>query len=205
LNDPFQNMKNQQMHHFVARSFSLLLLASALFTACKKDDVSPSTPPAPTNEEELITTVILRMVDNGDGSLKEFEYRDAEGPGGNDPIITADTLAQGRSYAMTVLLLNESTSPVDTVSNEVLDEAEEHQFFFQVSGADLTVTYNDSDGNGAPIGLSNTALTGAASTGSLRVILRHEPDKSAAGVSTGDITNAGGETDVEVDLPVVIE
>jgi hypothetical protein len=37
------------------------------------------------------------------------------------------------------------------------------------------------------------------------VTLRHEPDKGAAGVSGGDITNAGGDTDIEVTFPVVIE
>ena len=36
-------------------------------------------------------------------------------------------------------------------------------------------------------------------------MLRHEPDKSAAGVSSGDITNAGGETDIEVSFNVIIE
>ena len=34
--------------------------------------------------------------------------------------------------------------------------------------------------------------------GTITVILRHEPDKDASGVSNGDITNAGGETDIEV-------
>ena len=36
---------------------------------------------------------------------------------------------------------------------------------------------------------------------SMTVILRHEPDKAGAGVSDGDITNAGGETDIEVTFP----
>ena len=36
--------------------------------------------------------------------------------------------------------------------------------------------------------------------GQFTVTLRHEPDKSAQGVSAGDITNAGGETDIEVSL-----
>jgi len=34
--------------------------------------------------------------------------------------------------------------------------------------------------------------------GGLRITLRHEPNKTAAGVQNGDITNAGGETDIEV-------
>ena len=35
----------------------------------------------------------------------------------------------------------------------------------------------------------------------MTVILRHEPNKAGAGVSDGDITNAGGETDIEVTFP----
>jgi len=37
------------------------------------------------------------------------------------------------------------------------------------------------------------------------VTLRHQPDKGAIGVSDGDITNAGGETDIEVLFDVIIE
>jgi hypothetical protein len=35
--------------------------------------------------------------------------------------------------------------------------------------------------------------------------LRHLLNKNAAGVSTGDITNAGGSTDAEVTFPIVVE
>ena len=37
------------------------------------------------------------------------------------------------------------------------------------------------------------------------VVLRHLLDKFAEGVADGDITNAGGDTDVEVSFPIVIE
>ena len=69
----------------------------------------------------------------------------------------------------------------------------------------MNYMYEDEDGDGNPIGLETTMITGDPSTGTLTVILRHEPDKNADGVSDGDITNAGGETDIEVDFPVVIK
>ena len=62
-----------------------------------------------------------------------------------------------------------------------------------------------SDADGNPIGLATTVTTGAASTGEFTVILRHEPMKDAQGVKDGDITNAGGETDIEVNFPVEIQ
>jgi hypothetical protein len=55
------------------------------------------------------------------------------------------------------------------------------------------------------LGIVNLAISGAASTGTLGVILRHQLDKNAAGVADGDITNAGGDTDIEVVFPVTIQ
>ncbi|MBC7439017.1 MAG: hypothetical protein H7250_03405 [Flavobacterium sp.] len=68
-----------------------------------------------------------------------------------------------------------------------------------------TFAYADQDANGKPIGLAFTLTTGAATTGNLTVTLKHEPNKSAAGVSTGNITNAGGATDASVTYPIVVE
>ena len=76
--------------------------------------------------------------------------------------------------------------------------------FYQASSVG-TFTYGDTDKNGTPIGLAFTLKTGAtATTGNITVVLRHLPDKSASGVATGDITNAGGSTDVFVTFPVKV-
>lgn len=183
----------------------LLLAGLALaFASCKKDDASDD-PPA-TNEEELITTVILTFTDQETASqVFVMRFTDLDGPGGSAPVITADTLPANRAYNMAVRVLNESASPVQEITSEIASEALEHQLFFRITGAALTTAYADADGAGNPIGLANTAITGVAGAGTLLVTLRHEPNKSGAGVSGGDITNAGGETDVEVSLPVVIE
>ncbi len=61
------------------------------------------------------------------------------------------------------------------------------------------------DVNGNPIGISTIVTTNGASTGTITVTLRHEPNKDASGVSTGDITNAGGETDIEVIFNVEVQ
>ena len=56
------------------------------------------------------------------------------------------------------------------------------------------------------MGLEFTLTTAAtAMTGNLTITLRHEPSKNAVGVSDGDITNAGGETDVQAVFPIVIQ
>ena len=61
----------------------------------------------------------------------------------------------------------------------------------------------DEDGN--PIGVQFTLATTTAASGSLTITLRHEPMKTASGVRNGDITNAGGETDVQAVFPITVQ
>lgn len=173
---------------------------------CKKEKKETPNSNQPPNEEELITTVRAYFVHSVAGDTAEFSWVDLDGDGGNAPVITGDTLQAGSSYAVRLLLLNESESPADTISNEVAAEAEEHQFFFSASGGALGwISYADADANGMPIGLASAWATAAPGSGEITIILRHEPNKSAAGVSAGDITNAGGETDIEVAIPYVVQ
>ena len=186
---------------------SIAVAATVSLTACKKEE-KPSGPSGggPPNEEELITTLILSFTDIADPSQTyELRFTDSDGDGGAAPVLVTDTLPAGRTLGLLVGLLDESVNPVDTVTNEVQAEAEEHQFFFQVSGAAMTVAYADQDANGQPVGVLNTVITGAPSEGTITVTLRHQPDKGAPGVAGGDITNAGGETDIEVTFPLVIQ
>lgn len=184
-------------------------LVAASLTACKKDKEETPTPtptPTPVNEEELITTLILTFTDGATpANVYELRFTDEDGDGGNAPVITGDTLPAGTALQLALRVLDESGSTPEEITEEIQAEDEEHQFFFQVTDANLQIAYADADADGLPIGLSNTAITGAASNGSLRVTLIHEPLKSAAGVSLGQIENAGGETDIEVTLPVVIQ
>ncbi len=186
------------------KNMTLALIAATAISGCKKDEEETVTPPI-VNEEEVITTMILAFDGQNGAADKELRFADADGDGGGVPVLDLDTLQAASDYNVSIILLNETASPVDTISNEVLDEGVDHQFFFQLTGANMTFTYADADANGNPIGLQTTMATGTASVGTLKVTLRHQPDKSAAGVVSGDITNAGGETDIEVEFPIVIE
>ena len=189
-------------------NFLLLSLAVLLtFSACKPEEDDPVAPaPPPTNEEEVITTLTLTFTDpENAGNVRVMRFSDPDGVGGTAPTITSDAIPGGRAYNVAIAVLNESVSPATNITAEILAEDEDHQFFFEVTGgAALTMSYNDQDSNGKPIGLSTTAIVGAASTGTLKVTLRHQPDKGAANVAAGDITNAGGDTDIEVVFPVTI-
>lgn len=182
--------------------FILLGLFSLFFVACKKDD--PKTPVIP-NEEEVITTLNFTLTPVDGGTPVEFKFKDLDGDGGNPPEISVGKLDTNTQYTGSIELLNELENPADDITIEVREEAEEHQFFFQSTASGLSVAYDDLDADGKPIGLVTTITTQGASTGKLTITLKHEPVKDATGVSMGDITNAGGETDIEVTFDVGIE
>jgi hypothetical protein len=175
-----------------------LLALALVFTACEPDPVDP-------NPEELITTVTFTLTPDGGGSTITLTFKDLDGDGGDPAVITGGTLAANTTYTGALTLLNESESPAEDITEEIEEEDEEHQFFFTSTVAGLAIAYNDMDADNNPIGLSTIVTTGDAGAGDIIITLRHEPNKSASGVSDGDITNAGGETDVEVTFPVDVQ
>ena len=186
------------MKHFFWST--LVLLAVVLtFTACEKDD------PEEPNEEEVITSLIYTL-NPGDGSIPVvISFQDLDGDGGNAPTIVNGTLQANTTYSGAIELLNEQETPAERITEEIEEEDEEHQFFFETSVNGLTVAYDDKDEDGNPIGLATTLTTGEAGSGTLTVTLRHEPDKAAAGVADGMIANAGGETDIEVSFDIEVQ
>jgi hypothetical protein len=176
---------------------TLALVALLALSSCSKDD----TPLV--NEEEVITTVTTTLT-NG-SNIITLESRDLDGDGPNPPVITVSgDLTADTAYTGTVTILNE-TEAAEDITSEVEAEGEEHQLFFQAPTSIGTFAYADEDKNSKPIGLKFTLTTKNAATGNLVVTLRHLPNKSASGVASGDITNAGGATDFAVTYPVVVK
>ena len=103
-----------------------------------------------------------------------------------------------------VVLLDESKSPVDSISNEVKEEGDAHQFFYTVVNSTLTHSYaaTDLDSHGVPIGLAPNFTTGATSTGSLTVVLKHQPGLKP---TSGNGDSSKGETDIEVIFNVMVQ
>lgn len=188
------------------RALYLSLAAIMAFTGCKKDEEDPVvTPPPVINEGELITTLRLTFYTLSYGEYKYMTFTDLDGDGGSAPVIVADTLSADSIYNVEIEVLNESVVPTEDITQEILNEGDEHQFFLQQDPELLLLNYGDSDGNGFPIGQLHTCIVLTTGAGTLKVTLRHQPDKAAAGVSNGDITNAGGDTDIEVVFPLVVD
>lgn len=179
--------------------FTLLFSIVVLSTSCDKEE--PMIP----NEEELITNVTYTLTPDNGGDTVTMTFEDLDGDGGNDPVITGGTLDANQNYSGVLRLTNETETPAENITDEIAEEDEEHQFFFSSSVAGLTIAYDDQDGDGNPLGLRSTVTVGDAGSGNITVILRHEPNKSADGVAGGDITNAGGETDIQVTFPVDVQ
>lgn len=174
------------------------LLFSALFLMVSYGIHScgdTTTPPVPTNDEELITTVKLALKDSASGQYLNYYFRDLDGEGGKPPG-QWDTLAlgTGRTYDCTVFFLNESNpSNVIHVSAEIKAEQADHIVCYNERQTLSTFTRTDSDGV-YPLGLESKWKTGTTADGDLTIILKHQP-----GIKDGSCNP--GETDVEVKFP----
>ncbi|MBW7845100.1 MAG: hypothetical protein H3C45_05565 [Bacteroidia bacterium] len=188
----------------------VLFLASILtFAACNKTDELPENPKEH-NEQEMITTIQLigGVMDNSNDTLHHFTatWSDPDGAGGNLPTIDTLVLDTGVFYWVNVVLLNTTKNPIDTISNEVYEERNVHQFFYTLSEnlenkVKLNILDFDNNTPPLPVGLSITLNTKTNTTyslpilGSLRVQLSHYD-----GVPK---TNApSNETDLDVVFPV---
>ena len=82
--------------------------------------------------------------------------------------------------------MNELESPAEDITEEVEEEALEHQVFYNATNGIGTISYNDEDSEGNPIGLSfifQSMTTNDPINGTITITLRHEPNKDGDGVS----------------------
>lgn len=190
---------------------SLILIALAFFSSCDDDD------PEKENVPELITKATLTFTPIGGGSVVTATATDPDGEGVQD--ITVDgpiNLSASTSYTLTLALINELAEPSDpeyNITDEVEEEADEHMFFFAWTNDVFTdpagdgnidnraddVNYEDEDSNSLPLGLETSWTTATASSGTFRIVLKHQPDLKSA--SSG---SSVGETDLDISFTIDI-
>jgi hypothetical protein len=192
-NFKFQTMKTMK----TMKNISFYALLSIAMIGCSDDDTAPEV----INDEELITTVILTLTQES-GDQVVLTTVDLDGDGPDEPVTTVvGNFAENTQYQGAVRFLNETETPAEEITEEVLEEADEHQVFYTTTdGLNIETQYEDEDSQGNPLGLQITLTTGAASQGSLTVTLRHEPVKPNDGLDS-----AGGETDIATSFDVTIE
>ena len=200
-------------------AYALLFSLLVIFTGCVDDDVPPEE-----NEEETITDVTLTFAPTGGaGTPVTATWKDADGEGVGDPVLTPITLAANTTYTLTIDLIN-AIDPNDpeSITEEVEEEAKEHMFFFgwtdglfsnptgdgnlgagkrtdPVNYADDDDDPNDPNDEVFPLGLETTWITGDATTGDFQIVLKHQPDIKSA---TSDSTD--GVSDVDITWEVTV-
>ena len=174
-----------------------LLASTLIFASCSDDDDNT---PEPVNEEEVITTLTVTLESGSDTVVMQYQDLDGDGPDAAT-VTVSGSLNANTVYDGSIVLLNETESPAENITEEVEEEDDEHQFFYTAgSGLDVGTSYANFDGDGNPLGTQFILDTGMPSSGGLTFTLRHEPNKPNTGLE-----NAGGETDIEVTFDVTVE
>jgi len=179
---------------------AMTALFTILFNACSKDEKAVA-PPAP--ENEFLTSVQLIATNNADPSdVQTAIITDTTIISDPDESINQPTLhlKANSTYAVSVKFLDETKTPVGDVTTDIYDRRNYHLICFEVSDANLIVARTDKDTNtpALEIGLQDSFTTGAASTGTLNLQLRHQPNAKNGSCDPGS-------SDADVDFNIVIQ
>ncbi len=178
--------------------------------------------PKETNEEEVITTVILEFTPQLGGDALVFQWADPESDG--SPVVDPIALPDVGTYALSIRFLNELESPPEEITDEVAAEAEAHQVFVTGEAVEGPATgsnpfalvqhaYSDADANGYDLGLTNAITTLGTGSAELVISLRHLPEEGGEPTKTADLAtrvasdgmaSIPGDTDVEVSFELEV-
>jgi hypothetical protein len=178
---------------------TIALLSVALFN-CKKDEHLH-----PHDDNELITRVDLIFTDSANKSTT-FSFQDKDGDSRTSPEkFDKIVLSKDQTYTLKIEVYDDTKSPVENISDEILEEADVHLFVFKSNPTGLlTTTLTDKDKNSLPIGLESTVKTAAtAGKGTYQVILKHQPELNGVKVKTG--REEGGSTDIDLSFEVEVQ
>lgn len=219
-----KNKKANNQRSIKMKTLTLIIILLVITTSCLKKsklEANVENPLLPSNENEIITTMKL-AINNGTNTTY-YLFKDPDGDGGivgaygnlsntltaqSDSVITLFT---NQSYTVNILLLDETKSVIDTISNSVLSEGVDHMFFFNainptgnpyslyLTGSMVTINYLDLDANNRGIGLTTKWIAPSMiiPKSALTITLRHQPDAK-------DGTYAPGDSDIEVPFKIKI-
>ncbi|MBK8846691.1 MAG: hypothetical protein IPO27_09200 [Bacteroidetes bacterium] len=172
----------------------------SVVTSCKKDKDDPENPPPTGNEQEIITTLKLIFKDSANlADVRSATFRDPDGDGGLGPnIFDTIKLDANKTWLTEIVLLNETVNPVDSISNEVLEEANDHLFCYTATVNIVEIVVTDKDGNSLPIGIQSKWTTKAVGQGTVQAVLKHQP-----GTKNGQCNI--GETDIDVTFQMQVQ
>jgi hypothetical protein len=174
-------------------SMMAVALGATLLQSCKKE-------PDPNEEGELITSVRIQLVDSANSTnTLTFSFRDLDGDNANAPVqFDSIELEANHTYYASMELLDESKNPVESITEEIIEEADDHLFVYKPNPSSLvSIQITDKDSKNLPLGVLSTWRTNSVGRGAVTVVLKHQP-----GVKNG--TEAPGDTDVEVEFTTIV-
>lgn len=178
----------------VFTQLNILFAGLFILSSCSNDDNNLT----PVNEEELITQVVLTVLENGTDTGTTYFWNEGQGA-------STLNLENGKSYTVNIAFLNNSNpSSPENITEEVIAEADEHLVFYEVLNASVAIAPSASDvkdSQNIPLGITTNWTVDGSSNGSVRIYLIHEPT-AKTGTTRNDL---GGETDVQIDFPVAIQ
>lgn len=180
---------------------SAVIILTVLWGSCKKDEQAVA-PPVP--ENEFLTTVELKVVNESDPSdAQTASWIDLDPDDDTPPDVSKAklNLKANTKYTVQVLFWDDTKTPRGDVTAEIKERENYHLICFTAtSGLDLTVKRTDHDTNSPAleVGLEDEFTTGAASSGTLNVELRHQPNVK-------DGTCDPGSTDADVNYQITIQ
>jgi Trk K+ transport system NAD-binding subunit len=176
--------------------------------------IDPDAPPCE-NEEEIITDVTLTFTPTAGGDPVVATASDPDGEGPLDLTINGPiNLIESTDYDLSIKVENKIEG--EDITEEIMEEDDEHMFFFSWTDAVFTspagdgnidnradpVGYLDFDENGQPVGLSTEWTSGmAGESGTFRLVLKHQPDAKSA---TSTVEEGGTDLDLEWAVNTVI-
>lgn len=186
-----------------------ILIGLVIFTtSCNNEEQNVNI----STQQEVSTTLTLKFTNLADTNKKNsFTFRTNDGAVfGRDAKLDTVVLHKGETYRMEVLVLDESKQTPLNVTDEINLLSSDHQFFFSTNPSDLinfVISKFNKDEGGLILGTKVDSLVVGRSLdiGSLRVILRHRPNKAGLRVNRNDTTYAGGETDIAVTFPIQLK
>ena len=172
--------------------FCLAIGVAALLDSCKNEST-------PTTSEHITTlrVVAQNLSTNVTDTFTYVNYNETK----SNPPSYVDTirLQANSSYTIQVILLNETLSPVQNMTDTIEARGDNHLMIYNIDPTELfSLKMLDKDSKGLPIGLMSTWTTTNTTNGWLRMILRQQP-----GNKNG--TQTPGITDFEADFPVSVK
>lgn len=181
-------------------------------------------------ETEVISQVELTFRPMGGGAPVTAVFDDPDGEGGMSGTSDTITLTAGETYDLSIRFLNALEDPAENITEEIEEEAEEHQVFVYGDGVmgpasasaaalvmhdylDVESDYGDNaEGDDLPVGLLNQIVADTAGTSELKVMLRHLPEQNGTAQKVADLAqdladdaSLPGDVDADVSFELVVE